>query len=147
MSLMRATEATVRRELLLKRRLSTAEAAALLARAAGWHLSRVGTVAQTSAVEALPRPIHRLVRVRQLASRLLLRATRAFRLLSSIRTHLELIIYLTIGRALAVRLAALWPAGELARARPARLNLGECRVVQLLTLLHHVHYFTLAVRR
>lgn len=39
MSLMRATEATVRRELLLKRRLSTAEAAALLARAAGWHLS------------------------------------------------------------------------------------------------------------
>lgn len=96
MSLMRASKATVRRELLLERRLSTAEAATLLARATGWHLRRVGPVAQTSAVEALPGPIHRLVRVGQLASRLLLRATRAFRLLGSTRTHLELIIYLTI---------------------------------------------------
>lgn len=34
---------------------------------------------------------------------------------------------------------------ELARARPS-LYLSQCRVVHLLTLLHHVHYFVLSVR-
>lgn len=65
-------EAAVRRELLLERCLTTAEAAALLTRTAGRHLRRVRIVAQTGAVETWARPVHRLVSVRQLPSGLLL---------------------------------------------------------------------------